>query len=140
VWQERGEAVGCAGWEVGMAEFLYKELSYKVIGAAMEVHRVLGPGFLENVYQGAFERELALQNIPFTSQHRILVEYKDAVVADYVLDLVIDNKIVVELKAVAVLTSIFDAQLLSYLHASRLKVGLLFNFGEASLRHRRLAA
>lgn len=120
-----------------MAELLYRELSFKVIGAAMEVHRQLGPGFLENVYQAAFERELGLQDIPFAAQQRVQVEYKGAVVADYYLDLVVDNKIVVELKAASALGPVHEAQLLSYLHASRLRVGLLFNFGETSLKHKR---
>lgn len=123
-----------------MVEFLYKELSFKIIGAAMEVHRVLGPGFLEEIYQAALERELKLQQIEFVPQQRIQVDYKDAVIADYFLDLVVDGKIVVELKAASSLTSVHEAQLLSYLHASHLKVGLLFNFGEVSLKHKRLVA
>ena len=120
-----------------MAELLYKELTFKVIGAAMEVHRQLGPGFLENVYQAAFERELELQDIPFIAQQRVQVGYKGAIVADYYLDLVVDKKIVAELKAVSSLSSVHEAQLLSYLHTSHLRVGLLFNFGETSLRHKR---
>jgi GxxExxY protein len=123
-----------------MAEFLYKELSFKIIGAAMEVHRVLGPGFLEEIYQAALEHELALGQVKFVPQQRILVEYKDAVIGEYYLDLVVDGKIVVELKAASSLASVHEAQLLSYLHASHLKVGLLFNFGEVSLKHKRMAA
>jgi GxxExxY protein len=121
-----------------MVEFLHKELSFQIIGAAMEVHRVLGPGFLEGIYQAAMERELGLRRVEFVPQQRIVVEYKDAAIADYFLDLVVDHKIVVELKAVSALASVHQAQLLSYLHASQLKVGLLFNFGEVSLKHKRM--
>ncbi len=121
-----------------MAEFLYKELSYKIIGAAMEVHRVLGPGFLEDIYQAAMERELALQHIEFVPQQRILVDYKGADIAEFFLDLVVEGKIVVELKSLSALAKIHESQLLSYLHASKLRVGLLLNFDEVSLKHRRL--
>jgi GxxExxY protein len=122
-----------------MSDFLYKELSYQVIGAAMEVHSTLGPGFLEEIYQKALERELSLCGIPFVSQQHIQVEYKGAMIADYYLDLVVDEKIDVELKAVSSLAPVHEAQVLAYLKASNLKVGLLFNFGEASLRHKRMA-
>ena len=122
-----------------MSDFLYKELSYEVIGAAMEVHSTLGPGFLEEIYQKAFERELTLRKIPFIAQKHIQVNYKGEVIADYYLDLVVDNKIDVELKAVNRLASVHDAQVLSDLKASGLKVGLLINFGESRLVHKRIA-
>jgi GxxExxY protein len=121
-----------------MGDYLYKELSYAVIGAAMEVHKELGPGFPEAVYQAAMERELDLSEIPYTSQFHVVVEYKGAVVADYYLDLVVDDKIDVELKALSDLAPVHEAQVLAYLKASNLRLGLLFNFGQKSLQTRRI--
>ncbi len=121
-----------------MAELIHKELAFEVVGAAMEVHRVLGPGFLEQVYQAALEHELNLRAIPFVSQQPIRVPYKGALIADYYLDLVVDGKIGVELKAIGQLSAVHEAQVLSYLKASGLQLGLLFNFGEESLRFKRI--
>jgi GxxExxY protein len=122
-----------------LTEFLHKELTFELIGAAMEVHRVLGPGFLEQAYQKALERELSLRKVTYAPQQHIQVCYKDIIVSDYYLDLVVEEKVVLELKAVTQLASVHEAQLISYLRASSLKVGLLFNFGEESLRHKRIA-
>jgi len=121
-----------------MSKYLYKELSYEIIGAAMEVHRELGPGFPEAVYQASLERELDLRKIPFTSQAHVPVKYKGAVVAEYYLDLVVDEKIDVELKALGELAPVHEAQVLAYLKASGLRLGLLFNFGQPSLQTRRI--
>ncbi len=121
-----------------MNELLYKELAYEVIGAAMEVHRNLGPGFPEAVYQAALEIELRHREIPFIAQQHIQVNYKGTMIADYYLDLVVDNKIDVELKAVAQLAPVHQSQVISYLKASGLKLGLLINFGETSLKHKRI--
>jgi GxxExxY protein len=122
-----------------MGELLYGDLVYKVVGAAMEVHSELGPGFPEEVYQKSLEHELRLRDIPFERQKRIVVRYKDIVVAEYFLDLVIDDKIDVELKAVDRLHPVHQSQVLTYLKASRLELGLLINFGERSLIHKRIA-
>ncbi len=121
-----------------MSKLLYKELSFEIIGAAMEVHSTLGTGFLEEIYQKALERELSLRGIPFVAQQHIQVEYKGAMIADYYLDLVVDEKIDVELKAVSSLAPVHEAQILSYLKAGGLRLGLLFNFGEQSLVHKRI--
>lgn len=120
-------------------QFLYKELTFAIIGAAMEVHSVLGPGFPEDVYQSALECELTLRGIPFEAQKPIKVTYKRHLVADYFLDLVVDDRVDVELKAVSTLAPVHQSQVLSYLKASRLRVGLLLNFGEERLRHQRIA-
>ncbi len=122
-----------------MAEVLYKELSFEIVGAAMEVHKVLGPGYPEQIYQSALERELGLRRVPFTAQHCIEVPYKGATLGTYYLDLVVDGKIITELKAVSGLQAVHQAQVLAYLRASRLRLGLLINFGEASLRFKRIA-
>lgn len=118
--------------------FLYKELTFQIIGAAMEVHKVLGPGFPEAVYQEALECELELRGIPFEAQKPVTVMYKGRTVADYYLDLVVDGRVDVELKAVAELAPVHQSQVLAYLKASGLRVGLLLNFGEARLRHQRI--
>src|SRR5512139_3281981 len=121
-----------------MTELLYKELTFKVIGAAMEAHRILGPGFLEAVYKGALERELNLRAIPFERKMKLPVIYKDVVIGDYEADLVIDKKFIVELKAVSKLNSSHDAQAMHYLAATGLRLALLLNFGASSLEHRRI--
>lgn len=121
-----------------MSEIIFKELSYDVVGAAMEVHRILGPGFLEAVYEEALAHELALRGIPFQKQQRLPLLYKRRIVGDYVADLVIDDKIIVELKAVSRLTRVHEAQAHNYLAATGLSLALLLNFGEASLRQKRI--
>jgi GxxExxY protein len=129
-----------------MPELLFKELSFAIVGAAMEVHRVLGPGFLEAVYQKALEHELTLRGIPFVAQQRLPVTYKGRVVGDYVADLVVDDQIIVELKAIAALTGVHTAQALNYLAATGLRLAILLNpsavlrtcFGAGSLDHQRV--
>jgi GxxExxY protein len=121
-----------------MAEFLYRELTETLIGAAMEVHRTLGGGFLESVYQKALAYELKLRNIPFEEQVRMSVHYKGQLMGEYIADFVTDGKVIVEIKAVSGLSSAHIAQLLHYLAATGNKVGMLFNFGGRSLEHRRL--
>lgn len=121
-----------------MNDGIHADLSFAVIGAAMEVHKELGIGYPEKVYHAAFERELSLRGIPFISQQSIPVMYKGAVIAEYFLDLVVDNKIVVELKALSSLVPEHRSQVITYLKASKLPLGLLFNFGEQSLTYKRI--
>jgi GxxExxY protein len=121
-----------------MTELLYKELTFAVIGAAMEVHSILGPGFLEAVYQGALERELTLRAIPFQRKVKLPVIYKDCVIGEYEADLVVDNKFIVELKSISRLNSSHYAQTMHYLTATGLRLALLLNFGTGSLEHRRV--
>ncbi len=121
-----------------MVELLYKQLTFAVIGAAMEVHTILGPGFLEAVYQTALERELTLRGIPFERKVKLPVNYKDVIVGIYEADLVIDGKFVVEIKAVSRLNASHNAQALHYLTATGLRLALLLNFGMGSLEHRRV--
>ncbi len=104
-------------------------LSKVIIGAAIEVHRQLGQGLLENAYQAALECELALRNIPFERQKAIPILYKgNALNADYRLDFLVDNLVVVELKAVEKVEDVHLAQVLTYLRISGCKLGLLLNF------------
>lgn len=121
-----------------MTELLYKELTFAVIGAAMEVHGILGPGFLEAVYQVALERELALRGIPFENQVKLPVTYKDILVGEYIADFIIDGKLLVEIKAVSNFNSQHQAQAMHYLTATGLRLALLLNFGTGSLEHRRV--
>ncbi len=121
-----------------MAELLYKELTFAVIGAAMEVHKILGPGFLEAVYQTALARELTLRGIPFEQQVRLPVTYKDITVGDYIADFVIEGKLIVGIKAVSKLNASHQAQALHYLAATGLRLALLLNFGAGSLEHKRV--
>lgn len=121
-----------------MAELLYREQTFAVIGAAMEVHNILGLGFLEAVYQTALERELTLRNIPFEQKVKLPVTYKDVTVGVYEADLVIDGKFVVEIKAGSKLNSSHQAQAMHYLAATGLRLALLLNFGAGSLEHRRV--
>lgn len=117
---------------------LYKEISYKLIGVAMEVHRNLGPGFLEGTYQRAYESELKIQKIPFIAQKRIKILYKNIDLGFQVLDLVIDDKIIIEIKAVLEIIPIHQAQLISYLRATKYELGMLVNFGAKSLQYKRI--
>ncbi len=121
-----------------MAEILYKELSFKVIGAAMEVHGILGPGFLESVYQTALEKELSLRGIPFQHQVELPVSYKGDLVGVYKADLVIDGKIIVEIKGISNFNASHNAQALHYLAATGLELAILINFGAGSLEYRRV--
>lgn len=113
--------------------------TFAIIGAAMEVHSVLGHGFLENVYQEALCRELANRRIPFLTQVSIPIFYKgERLVCSYRADLVCWDSIVVELKAIRTLSSADQAQVMNYLKGTGLQRGLLLNFGNSRLQYERL--
>ena len=121
-------------------DLIYKEETYKIIGAAMEVHKELGTGFLEAVYQEAFEIELRRQSIPYEREKLLNIYYKGLKLKKYYeADFVCYDKIIIELKAMKDLNNDHVAQTLNYLAITGFKVGLLFNFGKKSLQHRRLA-
>lgn len=117
--------------------FLYKDLTYAIIGAATEVHRILGPGFLESVYEEALAHEFDLRGIPYERQARLAVPYKEIVAGDFRADFLVDGKVVIELKAIKALTEGDEARLLNYLKGTAYRVGLLLNFGAPSLEHKR---
>ena len=121
-----------------MTKILFKELSYKIIGAAMEVHRILGPGFLEAVYQKALAHELTLRGIRFEQFKRLPVYYKGILVGEYEADFVIEDKIILEIKAVSLLHPKHEAQAINYLTATGFRLAILLNFGTSSLEHQRL--
>ena len=119
-------------------QFIYGKETYKIIGAAMEVHRTLGMGFLESVFQEALEVELTKRNIPFIPQHKIQIKYKDVLLNQYyIADLFCYDKIIVELKAVSAILPEHEAQIINYIHATGMKLGMLLNFGEESLYYKR---
>ena len=115
------------------------ERTYKIIGAAMEVHKELGCGFLEAVYQEALEIELANQRVPFESQPLIQIKYKGNLLQKtYQPDLICFGAIIVELKAISSISGIEEAQIINYLKATGIRVGLLINFGSKSLESKRM--
>jgi len=121
-----------------MSETYTDPETYAVIGAAMEVHKVLGCGFLEAVYQQAMAIELEARKIPFRTEVQFPVSYKDQVLdCYYKADLICYESVIVELKALDALTGKHDAQLINYLKVTGCKRGLLLNFGQSSLRYQR---
>jgi len=113
--------------------------TYAIIGAAMEIHRQLGHGFLEAVYQEAAVIEFPLKQIPFEREVALPIRYKNILLPiHYRADFVCFSEIIVEFKALSRLSTVEEAQLLNYLKATRLKRGLLINFGASSLQYKRL--
>lgn len=121
-----------------MTGLLYGDLTHQIIGAAFEVFKVLGYGFLEKVYENALVEELKLRQVAVQQQHPIEVLYKGKVVGEYCADVFVDGKVIVELKAEKEYNERHEAQLLNYLKAAGVKVGLMLNFGEKKCQHKRL--
>jgi GxxExxY protein len=121
-----------------LTDLLHKELSYKIVGAAMEVHRVLGPGFLEAVYQKALVSELSLQGIRFEEFKQLPVYYKEKLVGNYEADIVVEDQIILELKSISALNDRHKAQAIHYLTATGLRLAILLKFGAPSLQHKRV--
>ena len=113
-----------------MDKLLYEQLTYKIIGAGQEVYKELGPGYLESVYEDALCYELNSLNIAYQRQLELDVHYKDVVFERrFRADLLIENKVLLENKAIKKITQQDEAQLINYLKTTNLRVGLLFNFG-----------
>lgn len=117
---------------------LYEALTDRVIDAAIHVHRELGPGYLESIYEKAFEVALRSREIPYESQVEIEVFFHGELVGFHRLDVVVDNKVVVELKAIKAFEDIHFAQVRSYLKATKLQIGLLLNFNAPTLSIKRI--
>ncbi len=117
---------------------LYPELSYSIMQAAFEVHNTLGPGFLESIYEEALAYEFGLRGISIERQKPVVVNYKGREVGVHRLDLVVEGRIILELKAVAALTDVFKQQVLSYLKATGLELGILLNFGASRVQSVRI--
>ncbi len=122
-----------------MSELIFKEEVYAIVGAAMEVHREKGCGFTEPVYQECMEIELVDRNVPAEAQKEMKIFYKGRLLKKtYLADFVAYGKIIVELKALDKLTSREESQVINYLKASSLEVGVLINFGASSLEWKRI--
>jgi GxxExxY protein len=117
---------------------LYAELTKEIIGAAMEVHKILHQGFLESVYEEALAIEFDLRNIPFVRQRPVDVLYKGKIAKQFFCDFLIAEKVLIELKAIKQLTNNESAQVLNYLKATGLELALLINFGAPSLEFKRI--
>ena len=111
----------------------HKELTAKIIEAAIEVHRVLGPGFLEAIYEEALAHEFDLRGIPYERQKPLIIRYKDIVAGEQRLDLLVDGKVLVEIKAIKDFEDIHLAITLSYMRATNTQVALLINFNKPRL-------
>ena len=117
---------------------LHADITYRVIGLAMEVHNKLGAGFLEKVYENALMVALRREDIRAEQQVPIKIHFENVVVGDYVADILIEDKLILELKAVEMITSIHRAQVINYLKATGLRLALILNFGNPKLQHERL--
>ena len=114
----------------------FDELSYRVIRCALEVHRTLGPGLLESAYRRCLAHELALAAIPFQAEKPIPISYKDVSLdCGMRLDILVDDRLIVELKAVDRLLAVHEAQLLTYMKIANIRIGILINFNSQLLRH-----
>lgn len=116
----------------------HKELTYKIIGCAMEVHKHLGNGFQEVVYQRALSIEMKMQGIEFSREHEMELEYKGYNIGTRRVDFFVENTIMVEIKALINLEDVHLAQAMNYVEAYNLEIGLLINFGSKSLQHKRV--
>jgi GxxExxY protein len=119
-------------------ELIYKELTHTIIGCAMEVHRVLGPGFQEYIYQRAMAIELQSAGVRFAEEFELSIHYKGNKIGLRRVDFWIDNKISLEIKARSEIDNAYLAQAINYIEASNIEAGLIINFGAPSLQFKRL--
>ena len=120
-----------------MMDLVHKELTGQIIGAAFEVYNLLGYGFLEKVYENALIKELQIRGLNFKAQYPIKVKYKGEEVGEYFADIFVEGKVIVELKTGEAFNPLHEAQLLNYLKATEIKVGLLINFGPKKCEYKR---
>ncbi len=123
---------------MNVKEIIYKELSYQIIGIAMEIHKELGYGFLEKVYENAFTVLLNDRNVKFEQQKSIEIYFRKVMIGHYIADLVIEEKIIIELKAVSQILDVHKAQLANYLKATGVRLGIIINFGKETLEFERV--
>ena len=126
------------GTKKDKTEIIYKELSYAVVGMAMKVHRELGPGFLEKVYENALMVLFRNEQIQAEQQSPIKVFFQNEIVGNYIADILVDNKIILELKTVEKITDVHTAQALNYLKATGLHLAIILNFHSQSLEYERI--
>jgi len=116
----------------------HKELTYKIVGCAMEVHKHLGNGFQELIYQRALAIEMTSQGIEYSREHQMQILYKNHEIGTRRVDFFVENTIMVEIKAIIELGDVHLAQAMNYVEAYNLEIGLLINFGAKSLEHKRV--
>ena len=121
-----------------MKSYKHREITEKIIGAAQKVHNTLGYGFLEKVYQNSLVIELRTLGFDVEVEQPIAVQYRDEIVGNYVADIVVDGKVILEIKAVKELSEIHEVPLVNYLKATGIEVGLLINFGRSVTVKRRV--
>jgi GxxExxY protein len=119
-------------------EYKYSEITAKIIGCAIKVHSTLGNGFQELIYQRALAIEMRKASLDFTRELEMQVYYEGEIIGTRRVDFFVDNKVLVELKAITQLEKVYLAQALNYLEAYKMEVGLLINFGDTSLKFHRL--
>ena len=120
----------------GEAGYMHGDLTYQILGCAYEVHKGLGPGLLESTYRRCMAHELGLRGLPYQAETPVPIQYKgEALDNAYRADLIVDNKVIVELKAMERFMPIHHVQLLTYLRLTGLHVGLLINFNVSSLKN-----
>ncbi|MCE5305783.1 MAG: GxxExxY protein [Chloroherpetonaceae bacterium] len=120
------------------SEYKYSDITEKIIGCAMEVHRTLGNGFQEVIYQRALAIEMAEKGLRFSREHEMDIFYKKQKIGNRRVDFFVEEKIMVELKAVVKLEDVHLAQAINYLEAYNMEIGLLINFGNTSLQFKRV--
>ncbi len=130
---------GCEDRQSAFVSSIYpeSELTAKILDAAFTVHNSLGAGFLEKVYVNALALELRAKGLACEQEAPLQVRYREAIVGDYLADIVVERRVVLELKACSALDPVHEAQIMNYLRASNLRVGLLMNFGRPKLQYRR---
>ncbi|MFZ0882991.1 MAG: GxxExxY protein [Candidatus Acidiferrales bacterium] len=123
--------------QAASAEYPEQELTGTILQAAFALHNDLGAGFLERVYSNALVVELNRHQLRFVQNEPLEVKYRDVVVGDYIADIIVEDRVILELKACASLDPSHSAQLMNYLRATKIRVGLLLNFGRPKLEYRR---
>ncbi len=122
-----------------MSDLIYKDEFYKIIGICMEVHRILGRGFLEIVYKDALEYEFSTQNIPYEREKEFKINYKNIILPHkFYADFIVYDNIILEIKAVSGIVDEFIKLTLNYMACSKSKLRIIINFGEDSLKYKRL--
>ena len=119
-------------------KYLYSDLTKKIIGAAINVHKILGPGYPEKIYQRALLEEFKKQGVPFVREERFRVFYDDKDVGYETVDFCVYDKIIIELKAAREIMDLHSKQVVSYLRGTKLKLGLILNFGKSKLEIKRI--
>jgi GxxExxY protein len=122
-----------------MSNILYKDESYEILGSCFKIHNELGCGFLEAVYQECLELEFRQNIVPYVREKELNIYYRNIVLQKkYIADFICYDKIILEIKALNKLTGEHESQVINYLKATRMKLGILINFGEKSLKYKRL--